>query len=74
MSDAVLATNQYSGEHRCRSDLAATLDEHGYHVKQYRLTDTGSERVLSVTAVRTLGAQQTTLHFNTDPHSHPDNV
>lgn len=73
MNQSVVA-NPYSGEHRVRSDLAATLAESDYHIKRYSLSDNGDERTLTLVAIRSLTGTQTHLNFNLDPSSHPDHV
>lgn len=75
MTNPVLLTNEYSGEHIARRDIVAALTEHDYVVSRWSLVDKGSdERVLTIIAVKPLGGVQQALNFNPDPSRHPDDV
>jgi hypothetical protein len=70
-----LHANVYSGEHRVRGDLVLLLQEHGYELDSYALADRGPHRIITVRASRNReSGTQTTLNFNPDPNSHPDEV
>lgn len=70
-----LHANVYSGEHRVRGDLVQLLQEHGYELDSYTMTDRSAHRVIVIRASRDReSGTQTTLNFNTDPNSHPDEV
>jgi hypothetical protein len=70
-----LHANVYSGEHRVRGDLTLLLQEHGYELDSYSIADRAAQRVIVVRASRNReSGAQTTLNFNSDPSSHPDEV